>query len=240
MIAAILQARMSSSRLPGKVLEPVLGQPMICRQLERLQQATRLESIIVATSQQPIDDAIVNAVAALNVGCFRGSIDDVLDRFYQAAKSVAANHLVRLTGDCPLTDPRVVDAVIEKHLDESNDYTSNFLERRYPDGIDVEIMTLQSLEKAWLQAKLIPEREHVTPFIHQHPEKFKLGSLRCERNLADLRWTVDYPEDLELITKIFEALYPSKPDFSMWDVIEFLEQHPDLEQINAGRRDIAS
>lgn len=240
MIAAVLQARMSSARLPGKVLKPILGQPMICRQLERIRQAKHLDSIIVATSEQASDDPIVAAVDALDIGCFRGSLDDVLDRFYRAAASNRADHIVRLTGDCPLVDAQIVDEVIEKHLSEGRDYTSNFLERRYPDGIDVEVFTFQALEQAWQEAELTTDREHVTPFIYRQPERFSLGSLRCDQDLAALRWTVDHPEDLEFVTKVFEALYPDSGIFSMWNVLELLEHRPELAQINAARREYPS
>ncbi len=240
MIAAVLQARMSSSRLPGKVLKPILGQPMICRQLERIQQATSLDSIIVATSSEPVDDPIVKAVAPLNIRCFRGSLDDVLDRFFRAAESSSADHIVRLTADCPLVDSRILDDVVETHLAESRDYTSNFLERRYPDGLDVEIATFRSLEQAWRESTLTADREHVTPFIYRQPGRFSLGSVRCDRDLAAQRWTVDHPEDLEFVTKVFEALYPESTNFSMWNVMELLERRPELEQINAALREYSS
>jgi spore coat polysaccharide biosynthesis protein SpsF len=180
---------------------------MICRQLERIQQAARVDSIIVATSCERGDDAIAETAAAMKIDCFRGSLDDVLDQ------------------------------VVEKHLSEGNDYTSNFLQRRYPDGLDVEIVNLQSLEKSWKEATAPSDREHVTPFIYGHPDRFSLGSLRCDQNLAAERWTVDYPEDFEFITRIFETLYPRSAAFSMWDVLELLAEQPDLVQINASRRE---
>jgi spore coat polysaccharide biosynthesis protein SpsF len=210
---------------------------MICRQLERIQQAARVDSIIVATSCERGDDAIAETAAAMKIDCFRGSLDDVLDRVYRAGESSGAEHIVRLTADCPLIDAQVLDQVVEKHLSEGNDYTSNFLQRRYPDGLDVEIVNLQSLEKSWKEATAPSDREHVTPFIYGHPDRFSLGSLRCDQNLAAERWTVDYPEDFEFITRIFETLYPRSAAFSMWDVLELLAEQPDLVQINASRRE---
>ena len=207
---------------------------MICRQLERIQQAERLDTITVATSTDRSDDAIAAASAAANVECYRGDLDDVLDRVYRAAVSIEADHVVRLTADCPLSDARIVDALIELHLTEDRDYSSNFLDRRYPDGLDAEIMSIEALEIAWRESSKRSDREHVTPYLYADAERFSLGSLRCERNLAPLRWTVDHPEDLEFVTGVFALLYPKFPNFSMWDVVELLEQRPELGQINSG------
>jgi len=224
LITAILQARMTSSRLPGKVLEPILGLPMLLRQIERIRKASRLDEIIVATSDQPSDDVIVQAVSSADVDCFRGSLDDVLDRIYQAAKASSPDHIVRLTGDCPLTDPEVIDDLVHQHLKENNDYTSNIVERSYPDGIDVEIMKSSALDQAWKNATRLSDREHVTPYLYRNPKLFSIGVMRCKQDLAELRWTVDNARDLSLIREIFARLYPENPDFSMWDVLELVEQ----------------
>ncbi len=234
MIAAILQARMSSSRLPGKVLKPILGRPMICRQLERIQKAGRLDAVVVATSTDRADDPIAMAVKSANVTCFRGDLDDVLDRVYHAALLVNADHVVRLTADCPLVDPRVIDTLVGLHLAENRDYSSNFLERRFPDGIDAEIVSMAALKIAWREASERSDREHVTPYLYRNSGKFNLGSLRCERDLAAHRWTVDYREDFDFVTKVFEKLYPESANFSMWDVLEMLERQPELSNMNSG------
>ena len=240
LIAAILQARMSSSRFPGKVLEPILGRPMICRQLERVRQSRRLDAIIVATSTDPSDDPIARTVMSENVQCFRGDLDDVLDRVYRAALSTNSDHVVRLTADCPLVDARIIDALIDMHLAEQRDYSSNFLERRYPDGIDAEIISIEALEVAWRESTERSDREHVTPYLYRHSERFNLGSLRCKRDLAALRWTVDHREDLDFVTKVFGALYPESENFSMWDIVELLERRPELSEINSGLSQYAS
>ncbi len=233
-IAAIIQARMSSDRFPGKVLEPILGQPMLCRQLERVRNVTTVDTIIVATSHEVEDDPIASTAAELGVVCYRGSLTDVLDRFQQAATSCSAEHVVRLTGDCPLTDPELVDQIIERHLAERNDYTSNIMELSFPDGLDAEVISVATLQRAWQDARLPEEREHVTPYIYRNSDKFKIGSVTCEQDLSELRWTVDYPADLELIRQIFAALYPHNPKFSFSDVLELISQQPRLQRINAG------
>jgi len=235
MILGVLQARCSSSRFPKKILAPLGGQPMVLRQLERALRASHLDAILVATSEDPSDDDVQALCAAQEIPCFRGSLDDVLDRVYRAAWKWAPDHVVRLTGDCPLLDPEVLDAVVELHLSGRYDYTSNTLEPTFPDGLDVEVMRFSCLATAWREATLPSEREHVTPFLYKHPERFRLGSLRRSgASLMGLRWTVDEPEDLVFVEKIFSALYPGKPDFSYGDVLDVLREHPEWEQINQG------
>ncbi|MGI9259317.1 MAG: cytidylyltransferase domain-containing protein, partial [Gammaproteobacteria bacterium] len=180
-------------------MEPILGRPMICRQLERVGQSERLDAVIVATSTDPSDDPIASTMMSENVPCFRGDLDDVLDRVYQAALASNVDQVVRLTADCPLVDARIIDALVEMHLAENRDYSSNFLDRRYPDGIDAEIVSIEALEVAWREATESSDREHVTPYLYRHPKRFNLGSLRCERNLAAQRWTVDHREDLDFV-----------------------------------------
>jgi len=231
-ILAILQARVTSSRLPGKVLKSILGKPMLVRQIERVLQSRRIDQLVVATSTDPSDDDLENLCRQINVSCFRGSLDDVLDRFYQAAKIRQPDHVVRLTGDCPLTDPEIIDAVIDFCLAGSYDYVSNATQPTFPDGLDVEIFRFSSLEEAWKEATLPSQREHVTPFIHRQPERFRIGHYRHTEDLPHLRWTVDEPEDFDLVTRIYEALYPINPEFRMTDVLALLQQRPDLAVIN--------
>ncbi len=232
MIAAIVQARMSSSRFPGKVLEPILGQPMLRRQLERVSFASQVDQVVVATSDQGSDDPIAAAVEAAGVDCFRGSLDDVLDRVYQAALEVGAEHVVRLTGDCPLTDAAIVDTVVAEHLRMGNDYTSNTVSLSFPDGLDVEVVSLASLRLAWQLADDAEEREHVTPYLYRNPEDFKLGQVLNETDLSSLRWTVDHPVDLEFVRQVFAALYPSRANFGMKDILQLLQDNPGLAEIN--------
>jgi len=225
---AILQARMSSRRLPGKVLADVLGRPMLARQIERVQRAKRIAQLVVATSDQRSDDAIAALCAELGVACFRGSLEDVLGRFYAAAAAEAPRpaHVVRLTGDCPLADPALIDELVELHLAAGADYTSNALERRFPDGLDVEAMRFDALAIAQREARDAAQREHVTPYLYQHPERFALASLRCERALGALRFTVDQPADLRFVQRVYEALYAANPAFGWRDVLALVEGDP--------------
>lgn len=224
MIVGVVQARCSSTRLPGKVLEPIVGRPMLARQIERLRRCREVNELRVATSREPSDDALAALCQNLGVPCHRGALEDVLDRFYHAAKPGSPDHVVRLTGDCPLTDPALVDAVIAEHRRAGNDYTSNALRRTYPDGLDAEVMTWACLESAWREAELRSDREHVTPFIYRQPERFKLGSVEGERDLSEMRWTVDWPADLAFVRSVYERLYPTRPDFGMADVLALLER----------------
>ncbi|MCA9802628.1 MAG: glycosyltransferase family protein [Cyanobacteria bacterium HKST-UBA02] len=234
MILAVLQARVTSSRLPGKVLKPLLGEPMLWRQIERILSSRKISQLVVATSEDTTDDGIERLCAEKGVACYRGSLDDVLQRFYEAANGFSPEHVVRLTGDCPLADPAVIDAVIERHLSGGYDYTSNSIERTYPDGLDVEVMKFSVLQTACQEARLSSEREHVTPFIYKHPERFAIGQRRQGEDLSSLRWTVDEPQDLVLIEKIYEALYPIDPGFGQAQILELLSQNPDLLEINRG------
>ena len=172
-VLAIVQARCSSSRLPGKVLAPILEKPMIIHELERLQRSQYIDKVILATSTDSSDDSLVK-IAEKVVNVYRGSLDDVLDRYYQCAKLYNPEHVVRITGDCPVIDWRLVDEVITKHLNEGNDYTS--LTEHFPDGLDTEIFRFSVLERAWREAEFRSEREHVTLYIRKHPEIFKLGA----------------------------------------------------------------
>ena len=232
MILAILQARVSSSRLPGKVLKPLLGEPMLLRQIERLKRARKLDRLLVATSTEVSDDALVTLCEERGIVCFRGSLDDVLDRFYQAARALGPDHVVRLTADCPLTDPVLIDEVIGYYLDGEFDYASNAIDATFPDGLDVEAFRFSCLEQAWREATLPSQREHVTTFIHQQPQRFRIGHYKAAIDLSHLRWTVDEPRDFELVSMIYESLYPANPDFSTQDVLDLLERRPELKDWN--------
>ncbi len=233
MILAILQARFSSSRLPGKVLQPLLGKPMLSRQIERILRSERIDRLVLATSTDPEDDAVAAVAAETGIACSRGSLDDVLDRFYRAALPYQPQHIVRLTGDCPLIDPAVIDGTIWFYLEGRYDYVSNALEPTFPDGLDVEVFRFFALEAAWREAMLPSQREHVTLFINQAPGRFRIGNYgHAGGDLSHLRWTVDEPEDLALVMRIYEALYPKDPAFSMEDILVLLERDPSLMKIN--------
>jgi spore coat polysaccharide biosynthesis protein SpsF len=234
MILAILQARMSSSRLPGKVLKPVLGRPMILRQIERIRQASRVDRLVMATSTDASDDVLVHDCEAQGVECARGSLDNVLDRYYQVARRLTPAHVVRLTGDCPLIDPDVMDEVIAFHIEGGFDYTSNALDRlTLPNGLDVEVLRFECLERTWREAQMPSEREHVTPYVYNHRELFRLGSYCAERDLSHMRWTVDEPEDLEFVRRVYKALYSANPSFRMRDIVALVEREPALASINS-------
>lgn len=231
-ICAILQARMSSSRLPGKVLKPILGIPMLQHQIARVQRSQRINQLVVATSDQDEDEAIAELCTRLGVACFRGSLDDVLDRYYQTSRHYPSEHVVRLTGDCPVADPEIIDAVIDEHLQSGADYTANCIVPTLPDGLDVEVFSRHALQLAWQEARLPSEREHVTLFLRNHPQRFKLADYHYPRDLSGLRWTVDNPEDFALITAFYQKLYPQNADFGLNDILALLATHPELTDIN--------
>ncbi len=232
-VLAILQARVSSSRLPSKVLAPILGQAMLVRQIERLHRAETIDRLVIATSDHVTDDPLAELCAGSGVACHRGSLDDVLARFCGAYVAFGpARHVVRLTGDCPLADPTVIDRVVRHHMASGADYTTNAVQPTWPDGLDVEVMRSEVLQRARAEARLPSEREHVTPYIHKHPEWFRVEHVRGERDLSMLRWTVDEPADLAFVTEVYQALYPQNPTFTTDDVLGLLECRPELAQIN--------
>ncbi|MBL8771319.1 MAG: glycosyltransferase family protein [Phenylobacterium sp.] len=222
---AILQARMSSTRLPGKVLAPVLGQPMIARQIERLRRSRRLDDLVVATSLDPSDDPLAAWGEGAGVSVFRGDLHDVLGRFCALLEGrPEAGTVLRLTADCPLADPGVIDALVQRFEAEGADYANNVTpDRTFQHGLDAEVMRRDVLLAAGREARDAYEREHVTPFIYRHPERFRLASLTRSPSLAHLRWTVDLPEDLAFVRRVYERLYPSNPAFSSDDVVALAE-----------------
>lgn len=231
-IVALLQARMSSSRLPNKVLRPLLGAPMLGRQLERLTRCRSIDQLQVVTSSDSSDEPLALWLQQQQLPFYRGALDDVLDRFYQAALGHNASHIVRLTGDCPLTDPAIIDAVIDQHLREGNDYTSNCAPATLPDGLDVEVFTMDALRSSWQQAHKPSEREHVTLYLRNHAEQFKLGNYYHQPDLSCLRWTVDEARDLKFVEAVYAALYPTNPVFGYQEILALLQRHPELQAIN--------
>jgi spore coat polysaccharide biosynthesis protein SpsF len=237
MTLAILQARMSSTRLPGKVLADVAGAPMILRQIERLRRSRRLEGIVVATSDHPSDDGLADLLALNGTAVHRGSLDDVLARFAGALETYPAPVVARLTGDCPLADPQVLDAVIDLLIDEDLDYAANTpAHRTYPKGLDVEVMRAPCLTRAAAEARDPYEREHVTPYLYRHPQLFRQAFLSQDAEEGEVRWTVDRPDDLAFVRAVYDALYPSKPAFTSDDVRAFLHGRPDLAMLGGERR----
>lgn len=232
---AIIQARAGSTRLRGKVLRELHGKPMLAHQIERVLRSKRIHAVVVATTAKREDDPVAELAHSLGVSTFRGEEHDVLDRFYRAAKEHSAGIIVRLTGDCPLTDPEVIDQVLS-HFEESEmplDYTST--PRNYPEGLDCEVFTFAALEAAWKDAVLPSEREHVTPFIKNHPEKFVCNAwVSGGRDNSSMHWSVDTKEDFHFVEAVYRALYDSNPTFGYRDVLAMLEAQPELLALNVG------
>lgn len=226
---------MTSTRLPGKVLAPCLGKPMLELMVERVRRVPSLDGIIIATTTNRTDDPVAELAEQLGVGCWRGSEEDVLTRVLEAAQAFDIDIIVELTGDCPLMDPEIVERVIQKYRCAGTDYVSNILSRGYPIGMDTEVFSTTVLADVARRTDDPVDHEHVSVYIYQHPEIYTLGNVaappQCER--PKLRLTLDTPEDLQVIRSVFEALYPANPEFSLADVLAFLDQRPEISAINA-------
>lgn len=232
---AVIQARMGSTRLPGKTMMTIEGEPLLGHLVKRIKAANYVNDIIIATTVNKRDDEIVEFAINNNLKFYRGSEDDVLDRFYNACLEFSVDTIVRVTPDCPLLDPRVVDIVISKYIEGNYDYVSNVIIPTFPDGLDTEVFSFKSLKKAWYEAKLLSEREHVTAYIIKHPNKFRLFNVKKEgENLSWMRWTVDTQRDLEFIRAVFLTMKCRNGIFYSEDVIDALKNKPDLMKINAG------
>jgi spore coat polysaccharide biosynthesis protein SpsF len=237
LILAILQARMSSTRLPGKVMLPLAGQPMILRQVERVRRARRLDALTVATSTDASDDPLAEALRLAGVEVYRGPLDDVLARFVGALDARPADHVVRLTGDCPLIDPQVIDATIELHLAAGADYTQNrLLTKGYPKGQDVEVITAEALRRAAAQAATPEEREHVTWGVWNNPDRWRIARLEPPIDEGEVRWTVDRPDDYEFVQAVYAALYPTDAAFGSDAIRAWVRAHPEWANWGGERR----
>ena len=203
-IYAIVQARMSSQRFPNKALADILGKPMLQRVLERLQASELLEKVILATTTNPEDKVLIDLASSIDIPSFAGSEDDVLDRLYQAANG--ANTVVRITGDCPLVDPKLIEGVLQYHFLYEYEFTTD--RPSYPDGLDIEVMSYPALQRAWESASSPYDREHVTSYILSHPEKFRIGRFSYDIPLPDSfpKLSVDAPQDLELVRKVYSLI----------------------------------
>jgi len=231
-VLCIIQARMGSTRLPGKVLVDIAGKSMLSRVVERLRMSVTIGQFVVATTVTRADDAVVKECRRLGVHFFQGSEEDVLDRFYQAARQFRADVIVRITADCPLIDPEVTDLVVRKFLMGGVDYASNSLERTYPRGLETEVMTIKALGRAWNEAKEPHERSHVTPYIYHHPETFQLLSVRISEDLSAFRWTVDTRADLQLVQEIYGRRGQKSGCFSWREALEAVKNDPALTALN--------
>lgn len=261
---AIIQARMGSKRLPGKVLLDIAGQPMLAHVVQRTRLAGTIDRVIVATTTDDADEPVASFCKQNGYSCFRGDLHDVLDRYYQTARSSGARVIVRITADCPLIDPAVIDRTVQAFfgatapqdqllsgdlaladasiqidpdgIRPTYDFVANRLPppygRTYPIGLDTEVCSFEGLETAWREAKQPYQREHVMPFFYDNLDRFRVLLVNSERDLGSLRWTVDTPQDLELLRRIFE-FFPGREDFSWLEVLDLVERQPDLAQINA-------
>ncbi len=232
-VVVIIQARMDSTRLPGKVLLDLVGEPMLVRDMNRLSRAQTLDEVVVATTVELDDDAIVGLCQERGWPYFRGSEEDVLDRYYHAAKEYQADVVVRITSDCPLIEPEVVDRVVQKFLERQPelDYASNMAPRRtFPRGLDTEVMRFDALEQAWREDDNPAWREHVTPYIRRHPDLFQTYGVLNDEDISHMRWTVDTPEDLAFVRRIYE--YFGHDHFSWREVLTVLAAHPEWLEIN--------
>ena len=229
-VVALIQARMGSSRFPGKVLEDLGGEPMLWRVVSRVRKASRVNQVMVATTDQEIDDLVARFCEERNINCFRGNEQDVLDRFYQAARAYQADVVVRITADCPLIDSSVIDKILARFELGDCDYVSNVFRYTYPDGLDTEVFSFAALERAWHEARKPSEREHVTPYLRT--DRFRTANVESEVPVspAQYRWTVDHPADLDFVRKVYRA-FSGNGDFGFKEVFELLKERPDLATI---------
>lgn len=235
-IVTVIQARVGSTRLPGKVLKDIVGRPLLLRMVERVQRARTAGTIVIATTLEKSDDAIEDLCNQEGLLFFRGSQDDLLDRHYQAGLKFGADAVVKIPSDCPLIDPAVIDKVISFFLAGDFDYVSNLHPASYPDGNDVEVMSWGAITKAWQEAHRVIEREHTTPYFWENTDKFSIANVQWESGLnfsMSHRWTIDYPDDFEFIRSVYEQLYPRKPDFGMEDILDLTSKRPEIFELNA-------
>jgi len=231
-VLSIIQARVKSTRLPNKVLLKIQDKTVLEHIYLRVKRSKVIESVIIATSINKYDLPIVGVGVKNNVQVYCGSENDVLDRFYHASRLLNCKHIVRITGDCPLIDPDIIDLVVSNHISQGADYTSNVDPPTYPDGLDVEVITFKALEHAFHNANLSSEREHVTPFIRKNNKEFKCVNVVNRIDLSDKRWTLDEKNDYVFVKSIYKNLYNRNKYFKMKDILKFIKENPEIEKIN--------
>lgn len=237
-VVTVIQARTGSTRLPGKIMLPLLDKTILAHMVERVLAAELAGIVVVATTTDPADDVIVEMCHQEGFNCFRGHPTDLLDRHYQAGREYNADAVVKIPSDVVLIDPQVINKVIGVYLDNVGvyDFVSNLHPETYPDGYDVEIMSMAALEAAWREATRDFEREHTTPFIWENPDRFRCHNVTWETGLdysMKYRWVLDYDEDYEFITAVYERLYPQNPRFGLDEILALMEREPALPRINA-------
>ena len=230
-IITIIQARMGSTRLPGKVMFDLRGRTVLARVVERVRRSRLAGEVVVATTTKTADDVVAEECRRLAVEVFRGSESDVLDRYYNAADYFHADAIVRVCSDCPLIDPEIVDQTIQSFLEAQADYASNALDRTYPLGLDTEVITWHTLKRCWREARAFYQRSHVTPYVYENPDQFRIVRVRGHEDYSDYRWTLDTPEDLAFIRAVYDRM-EDKDEFSWHDVLRVLEQEPELAELN--------
>jgi spore coat polysaccharide biosynthesis protein SpsF len=239
-IVAIIQARLGSTRLPGKVLKPILGKPMLWHMINRVNKSKLIDKIIVATTNNPKDKKIINFCRKNNINVFQGSEENVLERFYSAAQNEKADICIRATADCPLIDPKIIDETIKKFMDGKYDYVAvatgagvaKEKTNKFPDGLDCEVFSFKVLEKAYKEATSSIEKEHVTFYIWKRSNQFKIGKLESPKDYSKLRFVVDHKNDLKFVRTIYKNLYPKKEIFLLPDIIKFIMKNPNVLTIN--------
>jgi len=229
-----IQARMTSTRLPGKVIMPAVNKPLLSLMVERLRRIKNTDGIILCTTTNDTDDPLKELADELGIHCYRGSEDNVMSRVLEGAQEFNADIIVETTGDCPLIDPDICTQVIDHYFETDADYTSNIYKRCYPIGMDTQIFSTKVLADAYARTQDDEEREHVSLHIYRHPERYKLTWIEAPDDQVDphLRLTLDTPEDYQVIVKVFEELYPQKPDFTLDDILQYLKDNPDVRAIN--------
>ena len=236
-IVIVIQARCGSTRLPKKIMLPLAGDTVLGHMIERVSRSRYGNGLVIATTTNPDDDLIESFCRYEGVGCFRGHPSDLLDRHYMAGLRYSADAVVKIPSDCPLIDPAVIDRVIDAYVMNNTalDFVSNLHPASYPDGNDVEVIAMRTLETAWHEASRPFEREHTTPFIWDNPDRFRLGNVLWERGFdysMTHRWVLDYSEDYAFISKVYEELYPGNPCFGMEDILDLVEKRPEIKELN--------
>ena len=230
MILGILQGRLSSTRLPGKVLKDLHGKPMILQQIERLKLSQKIDKLVVATSVDPSDDELVTVLQEAGIEVRRGSLNDVAKRFANVVEEFQPETIVRLTADCPLADPSIIDQVISSHISSNADYSSNTLKPTFPDGLDVECISLSAFNRLQSLDLTQPEKEHVTLAIYSNPLLFELNSVVQKTDFSNLRWTVDVQEDLDFARLVYAHLYDENKYFGQTEILDLLQLHPEISR----------
>ena len=233
MIIAIPQARTGSSRLPNKVLRKIKGKTLLELYINRVKQCQLVDKIVIATTTKSEDEEIEKISHTHGIECFRGSESDLLDRYYQCAKKYDADVVVRLGSDNPFVDFRVIDRAVQIFKDNEVDFVTNHFEPTYPEGLDVEVYSIHALEKSWNEATLLSEREHVFPYIQNHQDQFKIINFKQDKDCSHLRWSIDYECDYKMTKVIYDYLYEKNQVFPQEDILQLLEKHPEIAEMNS-------